>query len=90
MAKLFGENTGKGFYKEEPLSVFSKAVESSIFKAPVREENKIYLSDLWMINSLPEDLIIEVLEKFGKDMNIPDDIVEILDDKRKKVIWRKG
>lgn len=89
MSKVFGENTGKGYYKEESIDNFLKAIESSIFKAPVREDNQIYLSDLWYINSLPFDLMIEVIKKHAHDINIPEDIEEIIEDKGKKIVWKR-
>lgn len=85
----YGEDTGKGFYKEEDLSIFLKAVESSIIKAPVKD-NKVLLSDLWVISSLPKDLIIEVLEKYSTNLTVPEDIEEIYDDRNHKTIWGKN
>ncbi|GAB6189531.1 hypothetical protein JCM30566_12710 [Marinitoga arctica] len=84
----YGSDTGKGFYKEEDLSIFLKAIESSIIKAPVKN-NRILLSDLWVISSLPKDLITEVIEKYEKHLTVPEDIEEIFDDSSHKVIWKK-
>lgn len=85
----YGADTGKGFYKEEDLSIFLKAIESSIIKAPVKNNNRILLSDLWVISSLPKDLIIEVLQEFSNDLTVPEDIKEIYDDRNNEVIWSK-
>jgi hypothetical protein len=85
----YGADTGKGFYKEEDLSIFLKAIESSIIKAPVKNNNRILLSDLWVISSLPKDLIIEVLQKFSNSLTVPEDITEIYDDKHNEIIWSK-
>jgi len=85
----YGSDTGKGFYKEEDLSIFLKAIESSIIKAPVKNNNRILLSDLWVISSLPMDLIIEVLTKYKDELTVPEDIEEIYDDKHNEIIWKK-
>ncbi|KLO22156.1 hypothetical protein [Marinitoga sp. 1155] len=84
----YGSDTGKGFYKEEGLSTFLKAVESSIIKSPVKN-NKVLLSDLWVISSLPKDLIIEVIKKYSSDLTVPEDINEIIDDRHNDIIWKK-
>jgi len=89
MSQIFGENTGKGFIKEEPNDIFVKALESAIFKAPVRMDEKIFLSDLWIITSLPEDLMVNIIENHAEKLNIPQDINFILDDKKNKKIWER-
>ncbi|BBE30097.1 hypothetical protein OSSY52_02380 [Tepiditoga spiralis] len=87
MSQVFGENTGKGFEKEEPLTIFLKAIESAVFKSAVRKNNRVYLSDIWFITSLPKDLIVEVITKYADTIKIPEDIQFIYDDKRKTNIW---
>jgi hypothetical protein len=89
MAKVFGEDTGKGFIKEEPFEIFVKAIESAIYKSPVRKNDKIFLSDLWFITSLPYDILKEAIEKHSKNMNIPEDINFIYDEKNNKNIWER-
>ena len=89
MSQVFGENTGKGFEKEESLTIFLKAIESAIFKSAVRKNNRVYLSDIWFITSLPKDLIIEVITKYADTIKVPEDIQFIYDDKRKNNIWVK-
>ncbi|KUK14868.1 MAG: Uncharacterized protein XD53_1704 [Petrotoga mobilis] len=89
MNNIYGEDSGKGFVKEVPLSAFAKAVESAIYKAPLRENNKIWLSDLWLITSLPEDLIKEAISKYIEEIDLPDDVEEIYDDEKNKVLWKK-
>ncbi|ABX32334.1 hypothetical protein Pmob_1640 [Petrotoga mobilis SJ95] len=89
MNNIYGENSGKGFIKEVPLSTFAKAVESAIYKAPLRENNKVWLSDLWLITSLPEDLIKETISKYIEEIDIPEDVEEIYDDEKNKVLWKK-
>ncbi len=89
MARVFGEDTGKGFTKEEPFEIFIKAVESAIYKSPVRKTDKIFLSDLWFITSLPYDILREAIEKYASDMNIPEDINSIYDEKNNKTIWQR-
>jgi len=87
---LYGEESGKGFVKEVPLAVFAKAIESAIYKAPIRENNRIYLTDLWLITSLPEDLIKEAIVKHIEDIDLPEDLECIYDDKRNQIIWKKS
>lgn len=89
MPQVFGENTGKGFSKEEPLDIFKKAIESAVLKCPVRNQDKVFLSDLWFVTSLPQDLITEVLEKFRDTFEFPEDIHVIWDDKRRKKLWER-
>ncbi|AEX86278.1 hypothetical protein XO10_09375 [Marinitoga sp. 1135] len=85
----YGNDTGKGFYKEEDLRIFLKAVESSIIKAPVKNEGRVLISDLWVISSLPKDLIIEVIETYKEELTVPEDIKEIFDDRANKILWKK-
>ena len=89
MARVFGEDTGKGFVKEEPFEIFVKAIESAIYKSPVRKTDKIFLSDLWFITSLPYDILREAIQKHSNEMNIPEDIKFIYDEKNNKNIWER-
>jgi hypothetical protein len=89
MNNIYGEDSGKGFIKEVPLSTFAKAIESAIYKAPLRENNKVWLSDLWFITSLPEDLIKEAISKYIEEIDLPQDVEEIYDDEKNKVLWKK-
>ncbi|MBZ4651049.1 hypothetical protein [Thermosipho sp. (in: thermotogales)] len=89
MNNIYGEDSGKGFIKEVPLSTFAKAVESGIYKAPLRENNRVWLSDLWLITSLPEDLIKETISKYIEEIDLPEDVEEIYDDEKNKVLWKK-
>lgn len=89
MSRVFGEDTGKGFTREEPFEIFVKAVESAIYKSPVRKTDKIFLSDLWFITSLPYDVLKEAIEKHSMEMNIPEDINYIFDEKSNKNIWER-
>ncbi|TYB83829.1 MAG: hypothetical protein FXF54_13125 [Kosmotoga sp.] len=59
-----------------------KGIQSAIDKAPVREGGKIYLTDLWTITSLPEEIIIEELRK-GK-IRLPEKVGEVVDDREEK------
>lgn len=90
MNNIYGVESGKGFVKEVPLEVFAKAIESAIYKSPIRENNFIYLSDLWIITSLPEDLIREAIAKHIDDIDLPEDLEGIYDDKRNHIIWKKS
>ncbi|MFO7883056.1 MAG: hypothetical protein R6U52_11030 [Kosmotogaceae bacterium] len=68
-----------------------KGIQSAIDKAPIREGGKLYLSDLWTITSLPEELIIEELRK-GK-IRLPEKVGEVIDDredKKKTLLSRKS
>jgi hypothetical protein len=69
----------------EDMEKYIKAIESSLFKVPIREEGSIYLSDIWLVTSLPRDLIIEVLKNYHVEM--PENVKIIVDGK--KVIKRR-
>jgi hypothetical protein len=59
-----------------------KGIQSAIDKAPIREGGKIFLSDLWTITSLPEELIIEELRK--GQIRLPEKVGEVIDDREEK------
>lgn len=61
---------------------YRKAVEAALQKAPVRGENRIYLTDLWTITSLPEELLIETLSK--NVFSLPEEVKAVVDDRRRK------
>jgi hypothetical protein len=44
---------------------------------------------LWFITSLPYDILKEAIEKHSKNMNIPEDINFIYDEKNNKNIWER-
>ncbi|MEA2066382.1 MAG: hypothetical protein U9O65_04720 [Thermotogota bacterium] len=67
-----------------------KGIQSALDKAPVREGEKIYLTDLWTITSLPEEIIIKELRK-GK-IRLPEKVGEVVDDReenKKTLLSRK-
>ncbi|OAA29183.1 hypothetical protein AT15_04115 [Kosmotoga arenicorallina S304] len=66
-----------------------KGIASALQKAPIRSAERIYLSDLWVITSLPEDLIIEVLSK--NIFELPEGVKCVIDDRhrKKRVIYPK-
>ena len=59
-----------------------KGVASALQKAPIRNSGRLYLSDLWAITSLPEDLIIEVLSQ--NTFELPEGANCVVDDRRRK------
>ncbi len=59
-----------------------KGIQAAIDKAPIREGGKIFLTDLWTITSLPEELIIEELKK-GK-IRLPEKAGEVIDDREEE------
>ncbi|ACR79253.1 MULTISPECIES: hypothetical protein [Kosmotoga] len=64
-----------------------KALQSAIQKAPIRNGGKIYLTDIWVITSLPEDMIIELFRR--NQFALPEGVLAVVDDRRrrKKVIY---
>jgi len=67
-----------------------KGVASALQKAPIRNSGRLYLSDLWAITSLPEDLIIEVLSQ--NTFELPEGANYVVDDRRRKkrIIYPKN
>lgn len=61
---------------------YRKAVEAALHKAPVRGEDRIYLTDLWTITSLPEELLVETLSK--NNFSLPEEVKAVVDDRRRK------
>lgn len=68
--------------EEEINEGYKKAVESAIQKAPVRSGDRVYLTDLWAITSIPEEIIIETLASC--EIKLPPEAKCIVDDRRKK------
>jgi hypothetical protein len=68
---------------------YIKAIQSSINTAPIRNNSKIFISDLWVISSIPENMIISFLK--AAEYDLPDEVNEIIDDSKKKdnVVYRK-
>jgi len=68
---------------------YIKAIQSSINTAPIRNNSKIFVSDLWVISSIPENMIISFLK--AAEYDLPDEVNEIIDDSKKKdnVVYRK-
>lgn len=48
---------------EMDLEKYVMAVQTAIEKAPLRADNSVDISDIWVITSLPIDLIMECLKK---------------------------
>ncbi|AKI97334.1 hypothetical protein [Kosmotoga pacifica] len=70
--------------KEKPKieESFVKGIASALQKAPVRNAGRIYLTDLWTITSLPEDLIVEILSQ--NTFELPEGATCVVDDRRRK------
>lgn len=68
---------------------YIKAIQSCINSAPIRNNSKIFISDLWVISSIPEDMIISFLKQ--GEYELPEEVNEIIDDSKKKnnVIYKK-
>jgi hypothetical protein len=68
---------------------YIKAIQSSINTAPIRNNSKIFISDLWVISSIPENMIVSFLK--AAEYDLPDEVNEIIDDSKKKdnVVYRK-
>jgi hypothetical protein len=66
-----------------------KGIQSALDKAPIREGGKIYLTDLWTITSLPEEIIVEELRK--AKVRLPEKVGEVVDDREenKKTLLSK-
>lgn len=80
------ETQRKSSYEDD----IRKGIQAAIDKAPIREGGKIFLTDLWTITSLPEELIIEELRK-GK-IRLPEKVGEVIDDReegKKTLLSRK-
>lgn len=65
---------------------YIKAVETSLSKVPARQGGYVYLSDIWLVTSLPKDFIIEILRKY--QIELPENVKAIVDGKR--VVYRKN
>lgn len=68
--------------KEEYLEKYVNTVKTAIEEAPVRNGNVVEITDLWVITSLPIDLIIECVK--STKFEIPSHIKRITN--RGKVI----
>ncbi len=61
--------------EENLMEKYVKAVQSAVRQAPIKKGESVDVSDLWVITSLPKDLIIECLKSF--DVKIPSNIHSI-------------
>jgi hypothetical protein len=68
--------------EEEITERYRKALESAIQKAPIRSGERLYLTDLWAITSIPEEVIVETLG--SSEVKLPEGVSCIVDDRRKK------
>ncbi len=68
--------------EEEIRERYRKALEAAVQKAPVRAGDRIYLTDLWAVTSIPEEIIIETLSCC--EIRLPEEVKSIVDDRRKK------
>ncbi|KUK80027.1 hypothetical protein V511_03735 [Mesotoga sp. Brook.08.YT.4.2.5.1] len=68
--------------EEEIRERYRKALESAVQKAPIRSGERLYLTDLWAITSIPEEVIVETLA--SSELKLPEGVSSIVDDRRKK------
>ncbi len=61
--------------EEDLMEKYVKAIQSAIEQAPIKKGGSVDVSDLWVITSLPMDLIIECFKSF--DIKIPSNIRSI-------------
>jgi hypothetical protein len=65
---------------EIDLEKYIQAVKTAIEKAPLRSEDSVDLSDIWVITSLPVDLIMECLKR--PEMKLPSTVSKIIFNKK--------
>ncbi len=65
---------------EIDLEKYIQAVKSAIEKAPLRVEDSVDLSDIWVITSLPVDLIMECLK--SPEMKLPPTVSKVIFNKK--------
>jgi|YelNatPaOPRAMG01_1025707.scaffolds.fasta_scaffold05977_9 hypothetical protein len=66
------------------LEKYTQAVNSAISKAYLRADDSIEISDIWIITSLPMDLIMECLN--SPDVKLPSNVSKLV--LNKKVILK--
>lgn len=59
---------------------YVQAVKSAIEKAPLRSDDTVDVSDIWVITSLPIDLIMECLKR--EEMKLPPTVNKIVFNKK--------
>lgn len=65
---------------EFDIEKYIQAVKSAVEKAPLRAEDIVDLSDIWVITSLPVDLIIECLKR--PEMKLPSTVSKVIFNKK--------
>ncbi len=70
------ENNNQNFDFEK----YVQAVKSALEKAPLRAEDSVEVSDIWVITSLPIDLILECLKR--EEMKLPPTVNKVVFNKR--------
>ncbi|HEU24514.1 MAG: hypothetical protein C0176_02840 [Mesoaciditoga sp.] len=70
------ENNNQNFDFEK----YVQAVKSAVEKAPLRSEDSVEVSDIWVITSLPVDLILECLKR--EEMKLPPTVSKVVFNKR--------
>ncbi|PNQ05879.1 hypothetical protein RM69_02540 [Mesotoga sp. SC_NapDC3] len=68
--------------EEEIRERYRKALESAVQKAPIRSGERLYLTELWAITSIPEEVIVETLA--SSELKLPEGVSSIVDDRRKR------
>jgi len=65
---------------------YARAITSALTKV---EDKEVSILDIWILTSIPEDLIRELFEK--NMVKVPDNIVRIVDNRRKnKVVYERS
>ncbi len=62
------------------IEKYVDAIKKAVKEAPVRKDDSIDISDLWVITSLPVDLIVECVK--SEKFEIPSYVKKITDRKR--------
>ncbi len=65
---------------EIDLEKYVQAVKMALEKAPLRAEDAVDLSDIWVITSLPVDLIMECLKR--PEMKLPSTVSKVIFNKK--------
>ncbi len=64
----------------EEIKKYIQAIESAIAKAHLRADDSVEISDIWVITSLPIDLIMECLK--SPHLILPSNVSKITSDKK--------
>ncbi len=62
------------------ISKYLRALEKAVEEAPLRREDTVEISDLWIITSLPTDLIVECVK--NEEFVLPSYVKKVMYGKR--------